>query len=97
MLYMVFYGCVYPWKLALFINECNDVEWLCSKKVQNFLVVFKLNVFPFDALPVVLSLFQLEDVVHEELLKVFIAEVDAQLLKAVYFKCLKSKYVQDSN
>lgn len=88
---------IYLWKLALFINKSNDIEWFCSKKVKNLLVIFKLNVLPFNAFLVILCLFQLEDVVYKELLKIFITEVDAQLFKTVGFKSLKPKNVQYTN
>ena len=42
-------------------------------------------------------LLQFEDVVDKELLQVLIAEVDAELLKTVGLKRLKTKDVQHSN
>ena len=44
-----------------------------------------------------IHLLQFEDVVDKELLKVLVAEVDAELLKTVGLKCLKTKDVQHSN
>ena len=42
-------------------------------------------------------LLQFEDVVDKELLQVLVAEVDAELLKTVGLKCLKTKDVKHSN
>lgn len=69
-------------ELALLIDEGNDVHGLVSDHVQGVLVVCELDVQPVDALQVILLLFQLEHVPHEELLQVLIGEVDAQLLEA---------------
>ena len=44
-----------------------------------------------------IHLLQFEDVVDKELLEVLVAEVDAELLKTVGLKCLKTKDVQHSN
>ena len=85
------------WKLALFVDEGDDIERLGGKKVKDFLVVLKMNVLPFNALLVVLGLLQLEDVVHKELLEVLVAEVDAQLLEAIGFESLEPKDVQNTN
>jgi hypothetical protein len=46
------------------------------------LVVLELEVFPVDSLCCVCFLFQLENVLDEELLKTFVGVVDAKLLKA---------------
>jgi hypothetical protein len=43
----------------------------------------KVNKSPFNALALIFFLFKDEHVVVEELLQLFIGEVDAQLLKAV--------------
>ena len=72
----------YLGKLALFINESDEVEWSDSNHVQDFLVVLELDVCPHNVLFVILGLLQLEDVAHKELLKVLVAVVDAHLLKA---------------
>ena len=42
-------------------------------------------------------LLQFEDVVDKKLLQVLVAEVDAELLKTVGLKCLKTKDVKHSN
>lgn len=47
------------------------------------MVVREFNVVPGNVLCKVFLLFQLEDMVHEELLKVLIGNVNAELLKAV--------------
>ena len=44
-----------------------------------------------------IHLLQFENVVDKELLKVLVAEVDAELLKTVGLKRLKTKDVQHSN
>uniref|UniRef100_A0A2M4B0Z9 Putative secreted protein n=1 Tax=Anopheles triannulatus TaxID=58253 RepID=A0A2M4B0Z9_9DIPT len=52
---------------------------------------------PVDALVVVLLLLQLEDVLHEELLQVFVRKVNAKLLEAVVVKVLEAKDVQHTD
>ena len=50
-------------------------------QVTDDFVIKILNMFPFDALPPVLLLLRLKCQLNEELLKLFIAEVDIELLK----------------
>jgi hypothetical protein len=50
------------------------------------LVINELNVAPVNTLVVVFFLFEFENVLHEELLKILIGVVDAKLLKALIFK-----------
>ena len=50
-------------------------------QVTDDFVIKILNMFPFDALPPVLLLLRLKRQLNEELLKLFIAEVDAELFK----------------
>ena len=73
---------MYLGKLALLINERDDVHGFDGDHVQSILVVGELDVLPVDVFQVVLLLLQLEDVTHEELLQVLVGEVDAQLLEA---------------
>jgi len=50
-------------------------------QVTDDFVVKIINVFPFNALPPILLLLRLQCQLNEELLKLFIAEVDAELFK----------------
>jgi hypothetical protein len=50
-------------------------------QVTDDFVVKILNMFPFNALPAILLLLRLQCQLNEELLKLFIAEVDAELFK----------------
>ena len=59
------------------------------------LIVDKADLLPVDPLLVVLLLLHLEDVRHEELLKVLVGVVDAELLEAVGVKVLKAEDVKD--
>ena len=71
----------YLGEFALLVDECDDVHGLDGDHVQSLLVVDELYVRPGDGLIVILLLLQLEDVPHEELLKVLVGVVDTQLLK----------------
>lgn len=64
-------------KLALFINQGDDVHGFVGNHVQCVLVVSELYVLPADVLQVVLFLFQFEDVTNKELLQVLVCKVDA--------------------
>lgn len=50
-------------------------------QVTDDFVVKIFNVFPFNALPPIFLLLRLQCQLNEELLKLFIAEVDAELFK----------------
>jgi len=65
-------------------------------QVTDDFVVKILNMFPFNALPAILLLLRLQCQLNEELLKLFIAEVDAELFKTVSLKYFKAIDVQDS-
>lgn len=69
--------------MALLINQSQQVTRFPSQKVQDVLIVTKVDVIPHNVLFQVLLLLQLEDVTHEELLELLIGKVNAQLLKAV--------------
>ena len=71
------------WEMTFFIDQCKDIEGLVGQDVQCALVVVVLNVCPDYVFAGVLILLKLEDVLHKELLQLFIGKVDAQLLKAV--------------
>lgn len=73
---------LYLGKLALLVDERDDVHGFDGDHVQSVLVVGELDVLPVDVFQVVLLLLQLEDVTHKELLQVLVGEVDAELLKA---------------
>lgn len=73
---------IYLWEPALFINEGDYIHGLKCNDFQSLAVVSEVNVVPGNVLCKVFLLLQLEDMVHEELLKVLICNVNAQLLKA---------------
>lgn len=73
---------IYLWELALFINEGDDIHRLERDDFQSLAVISEVNVIPGNVLRKVFLLLQLEDMVHEELLKVLIGDVNAELLKA---------------
>lgn len=73
---------IYLWELALFINEGDDIHRLECDDFQSLAVISEVNVIPGNVLRKVFLLLQLEDMVHEELLKVLIGDVNAELLKA---------------
>lgn len=73
---------IYLWELALFINEGDDIHRLECYDFQSLAVISEVNVTPGNVLCMVFLLFQLEDMVHEELLKVLIGNVNAELLEA---------------
>ena len=52
---------------------------------------------PVDGLEVVFLLLQLEDVLHKELLEVFIGKVDAELLEGVADKIFETENVEHSD
>lgn len=70
------------WKLALLINQREQVTGFHSQEVQDLLIVVESDDGPGDAFPLVLLLFLLEDVTHEELLQLLVGKVNEQLLEA---------------
>lgn len=62
-----------------------------SNEVNDWLVVLKLDVLPFNLLLYVFFLLQLENVLIEEELKRLICIVDAKLLKAIVMEVLRGK------
>ena len=73
---------IYLWELALFINEGDDIHRLECDDFQSLAIIREVNVIPGNVLRKVFLLLQLEDMVHEELLKVLVGNVNAELLKA---------------
>jgi len=74
---------IYLWELALFINEGDNIHRLECNDFQSLAVISEVNVIPGNVLRKVFLLLLLEDMVHEELLKVLIGNVNAELLEAV--------------
>lgn len=62
-----------------------------SNEVNDWLVVLKLDVLPFNLLLYVFFLLQLENVLIEEVLKRLICIVDAKLLKTIVMEVLRGK------
>lgn len=71
-----------PGKLALLVNQSQQVAGFHGQEVHDFPVVVKSDVGPGDVFPLVLLLFLSEDVVHEELLQLLVGKVDQKLLEA---------------
>lgn len=71
-----------PGKLALLVNQSQQVAGIHSQEVNDFPIVVKSDVGPGDVFPLVLLLFLSEDVVHEELLQLLVRKVDQKLLEA---------------
>lgn len=71
-----------PWKLALLINQSQQVAGFHSQELHNLPIVVVSDVGPGDVFPLVLLLFLPEDVVHEELLQLLVSKVDEELLEA---------------
>ena len=68
------------------------------KHVNTFLQIHsKINIGPVNALSHVFFLLKHKHVLIEELLELFIAEVDTDLLKAIVVKDLKASNVQATN
>ena len=100
------------WELRLFIHNRQKIHRFLGNQIQGHLrisgfagidhrildlIINEADLLPVDALLVVLLLLHLEDVRHEELLKVFVGVVDAELLEAVRVKVLKAEDVEDPN
>ncbi len=64
---------------------------------RSYLIVNELDVVPVDRLVVVFLLFQLEDMLDEELLEIFVGIVDAELLEGVAVKVFEAENVQDAD
>lgn len=73
---------IYLWEPALFINQGHDIHGLECNDFQGLVIISEINVVPRNVLCKVFLLLQLEHMVHKELLKVLICNVNAQLLKA---------------
>ena len=71
-------------KSRFLVDERKNVQRLLGKHVERVLIVLECDLGPIDGLLVVLLLLQLEDVAHEELLKVLVGEVDAELLETAW-------------
>ena len=74
-------GNKYLREFGFLVNKRHDVELFDGDHVQSVLIVNELDVLPVDVLRIVLLLLQLEDVLHEKLLQVFIRVVYAELLE----------------
>jgi len=75
-------------------RKCSD--HLFFDEVATDLVVEVIDVFPLNALSKVLFLLSLEGELDEDLLQLFIYEVDAQLLESVFLWILFSLLVFNS-
>lgn len=68
--------------MALLVDQREQVTGFHSQEVHDFLIVVESDGGPGHAFLLVLLLFLLEDVTHEELLQLLISKVDEQLLQA---------------
>ena len=84
-------------ELGLLIYQCEDIHWFLSNHVESCLIVNKSNFLPADSLLAVLFLFHFEDMLHKELLEVFVCIIDTKLFKTVVLKILKSENIQNSD
>lgn len=75
-------GAGHLWKVALLVDQTQQVAGFHSQEVQDLLIVAERDAGPGDVFPPVLLLLLLEDVTHEELLQLLVSEVDEQLLEA---------------
>jgi hypothetical protein len=62
--------------------------------IDGHLIVLKIDFSPRNPLPRILFLFQLENVLIEKLLQLFIGIINAQLFKAIFLKIFESENVQ---
>eukprot|EP00051_Salpingoeca_urceolata_P001171 m.39064 g.39064 ORF g.39064 m.39064 type:complete len:591 (+) comp11232_c1_seq1:1993-3765(+) len=84
-------------KGALRVQDGKDAQGLVKKHGEQGSVVGKRHGLAVNALALVLLQLELERVLVEEKLKVFVRHVDANLLKAVVGKVLKPKNVKHPN
>ena len=81
----------------LLFKDGQKTHWLL-KHVNTFLQIHsKVNIFPFNSLSDIFLLFKYKHVLVEELLKLFIAEVDTNLLKTIVVKNLKTSNIKTTN
>uniref|UniRef100_A0A182KIA5 Uncharacterized protein n=1 Tax=Anopheles christyi TaxID=43041 RepID=A0A182KIA5_9DIPT len=84
-------------EFALLVDQCHNVQLLDRDQIQRVLIVHKLDVLPVDALVIVLLLLELEDVLYEKLLQIFVRKVNAKLLKAVVIEVLEPEDIQHTD
>mmetsp|Transcript_13168 Transcript_13168/g.23374 ORF Transcript_13168/g.23374 Transcript_13168/m.23374 type:complete len:377 (-) Transcript_13168:1060-2190(-) len=89
-------GAVSSFDLLIDLGE-NTCPTRSFNKSDDVFVILKLNLLDVDAFLLVLSLFQLEDVVVEVALELLVTIVDTQLLKRVDFKGLETKDIENTD
>ena len=87
---------VAPRKATFFVDQCDQIHRFAGDQVENALVIFEGNMAPVDTLIVVFLLLELEDMVNEKLLQVFVRIVNAQLFEAVALEVFKTEDIQYS-
>lgn len=85
------------WKFRLLIDERHDIELLDSDQVKGVLVVNEFDVLPVDTFVIVFFLLELEYMLNEKLLEIFVCIVNAELFKAVVIEIFKAEYVKNSD
>ena len=88
---------LYLWEERFLLQNGQQSHWLLHKLNGRLQIHSKVDHLPLNSLPHVLLLLQHKHVVVEELLKLLITEVDADLLKRVELKDLKAGNIQHSN
>ncbi len=64
-------------EFALLVDERDQIHGPSCNHVQNILIVNEFDLSPADSLRIVFLLFQLENVLDEELLQVFVGIINA--------------------
>merc|ERR1712227_520654 len=85
------------WEHTFFFKDGHDTKWFfnqfdCSSQIHT-----EINHFPFDTFFFIFFLFKNKHVVVEELLKLFICEVDAKLFKSIEFENFETSNIEDAN
>ena len=76
----------YLWNHALFFEEGHNTKWLLDEIEGGLKIHTEIDHDPFDTFLLIFFLFKNEHVMVEELLKLFVCEVDAELFKSIEFE-----------
>mmetsp|Transcript_27233 Transcript_27233/g.38372 ORF Transcript_27233/g.38372 Transcript_27233/m.38372 type:complete len:670 (+) Transcript_27233:792-2801(+) len=81
---------------AALVQQTDDTHFSFNK-FTNDLVVEVVNLLPFDSFSFVFFLFALQGELNEQLLKLFVTQVDGELLKAVVIKDFETVNVENTH
>ena len=81
---------------ALFVQYLKDTSTGLVDEVKHVLIVGEGDELPENSLTFILLLFQFKHKLVKLLLKRLICVVDAELLKCIYFECLKAKNIKNT-